>query len=297
VSLLQAIVLGVVQGLTEFLPVSSSAHLILVPWLLGWEEPGLAFDAALHLGTLTAVFAFFWRDLLGMVLALPRALRRPVALLRDPRPEPDRDRCAAEAEADARARLALLIAVGCAPAFVAGLLGQGAIEGFFHAEDRRRLAVGVIAATMAALGVLLWVAERAAAHHRRLGHLTWRDAVGIGLAQTTALLPGVSRSGATLTAGLFAGLRRADAARFSFLLGSPITLAAGLKGVADALGEGMDGSEAAAFVAGGLTSAVVGYLAIGGLLRFLARTGTGVFVAYRLLVAAGLLVLLAVGFR
>ncbi len=295
-SLLEAVVLGIVQGLTEFLPISSSAHLIVVPWLLGWEQPGLQFDAALHLGTLVAVFAYFWRDLLGMALALPRAVTRAPMLLRDPGPGWARAG-RTDPTPDHQARLALLIAVGTVPGLLAGLASQGAIEGFFHSEAHRTRAIVVIAVLLAALGLLLWVADRTASHQRNIHHLTWRDALIIGLAQATALLPGVSRSGSTLTAGLFQGMHRADAARFSFLLGTPLVLAAASKAVLDALEAGMSGSEARAFVAGGLAAGLVGFASIWGLLRFLQRSSTLVFIVYRLLLAAGLLALAAGGFR
>ena len=293
-SLLQAIVLGLVQGLTEFLPISSSAHLIVVPWLLGWEEPGLAFDAAIHLGTLTAVFAYFWRDLLGMVRALPRALTRPRMLLRDPDPSRRRD----STDADVDARLALLIAVGTVPGLIAGIVGQRAIEVFYHPGGITppRVIVTVAIATML-LGALLLVAERTAAHQRRIVHLTWHDAVAIGLAQATALIPGVSRSGATITAGLFQGLHRADAARFSFLLGIPIIAAAAGKGLLDTLQTGMDGSELRIFLTGIVVSGLAGFLAIWGLLRYLERAGTGIFVLYRFGLGVLLLLLVAAGFR
>lgn len=295
-SLLEAIVLGLVQGLTDFLPISSSAHLIVVPWLLGWEEPGLAFDAALHIGTLAAVFAYFWRDLLAMLAALPRALARPLALLRDPDPIRRRDG-AAGGHADAR--LALLIAVGTVPGLVAGVVGQGAIEAFYHpagGETPRRAIVALAVATTL-LGALLWVADRSAAHQRRMAHLTWRDAVAIGLAQATALIPGVSRSGATITAGLFQGLHRADAARFSFLLSVPITVAAAGKGLLDLLQANPSGDELRVIVAGVLVSGLAGFGAIWGLLRFLQRASMRVFVVYRFGLGLLLLLLVASGFR
>lgn len=289
-SLLRAVVLGLVQGLTEFLPVSSSAHLIVVPWLFGWEEPGLAFDAALHLGTLAAVVAYFWGDLLGMARALPRALVRPRLLLRDP--DPGRGREAHPA--DAEARLALLIAVGTLPGLLAGVAGQLAIEAFYHpAGGTPRRAIVAVAVATILLGALLWAAERSAEHQRRVGHLTWHDAVAIGLAQAAALVPGVSRAGATITAGLFQGLHRADAARFSFLLGIPIVAAAGGKGLWDALQGGLSGPELNAFVAGVLASALAGFVAIWGLLRLLQRSGPGIFVLYRLAFGFGLLLLVA----
>ncbi len=293
-SIWEAIVLGLVQGATEFLPISSSAHLIVVPWLLGWEEPGLAFDAALHFGTLTAVVVYFWRDLVGMARALPRALTGAGALLRDP--APGRRREADPRDADAR--LALLIAVGTVPGLVAGLAGQNVIEAFYHpGGGTPTRAIVAVALALMALGGLLLVAERVAAHQRRVAHLTWQDAVTIGLAQATALIPGVSRSGATITAGLFQGLHRADAARFSFLLGAPIIGAAAAKGLLDVVQAGMSRGEAGIFAAGIVTSGVTGFAAIWGLLRFLQRHGTRVFVVYRFGLGLLLLGLVAAGFR
>lgn len=290
-SVVHAIVLGIVQGLTEFLPISSSAHLIIVPWLLGWEEPGIAFDAALHLGTLVAVLVYFWRELLGMLRALPRILLRPRSLLTDPRPGSSKD----PIEADGR--LALLIAVATVPGLMAGVFGQTVIDDFFHQESHRSRAIVVIAITLILLGLLLWAAERVAAYQRGIRHLTWRDAVAIGLAQATALLPGVSRSGATITAGLFQGMRRADAARFSFLLGIPLIAGAGAKGLLDAVQEGMSRSELQAFAAGMIVSALVGFITIWGLLRFLERAGTAVFIVYRVLLGLTLVALVSAGFR
>lgn len=287
-SVLEAVVLGIVQGLTEFLPISSSGHLIIVPWLLGWETPGLAFDAALHLGTLGAVICYFWRDLLAMALALPKALARPKAtLLGTANPEPP----------DPDARLALLIAVGSIPGGLIGLAGESTIESFYHGDDRGALPIAVLAIFLMALGLLLLLAERVAEHVRPLRDLGLRDAVVIGFAQATALLPGVSRSGATITAGLFLGLKRADAARFSFLLGIPLIAGAGAKGFLDVVQSGLSGSEMAAFGAGMLASGLSGFAAIWFLLRFLQRSSTVVFVVYRLALGLAILALLAAGFR
>ena len=279
----QAIVLGVVQGLTEFLPVSSSAHLLVVPWLLGWESPGLAFDAALHLGTLAAVLVYFWRDLLAMALALPRAIRRPAAILRSHDP------------VDVMPRLALLIALGTVPGLIAGLLGAEAIDAVYHprgvAPDGVILAIAVASITLA---LLLLVAERTAQHVRDIDSLTVRDTVIIGLAQTLALIPGVSRSGATITAGLFRGLTRADAARFSFLLGAPIIAAAGAKGLLETLTAGLDAGQLAVFAIGVAASALAGFAAIWGLLRYLQRATTAVFIAYRIVLGIALIVLVMI---
>ncbi len=286
-NLFQAIVLGLVQGLTEFLPVSSSAHLIIVPWLFGWPEPGLAFDAALHLGTLAAVLVYFRHELLGMARAVPLALAQPGRLLRAPAPG---DRPSPQ-EQDAR--LLWLLAIATVPGAVAGLLGERAIDRLFHGEHGPSgTSVIAVAVAMMALGALLWAADRTAAHMRRIAHLGWQDALTIGLAQALAVIPGVSRSGATITAGLFDGLRREDAARFSFLLGVPIIALAGAKGLLDTAQAGLGAGEAAFFAVGMLVSALSGFAAISGLLRFLQHRSMGVFVAYRF--AVGLLLVLLV---
>ena len=279
----QAIILGIVQGLTEFLPVSSSAHLLVVPWLLGWESPGLAFDAALHLGTLAAVIVYFWRDLVAMAVAFPRAMRQPRAMLRSNDP------------ADVMPRLSLLIALGTVPGLVAGLLGADAIDAIYHPDGVAPDAVIVaIAVALIALALLLLWAERAARHVRGMASVNVRDAVIIGLAQAGALIPGVSRSGATITAGLFRGLTRADAARFSFLLGAPIVAAAGAKGLLDTLTSGLDAGQLGVFAIGLAASALSGFAAIWGLLRYLQRASTAVFIVYRIGLGIALLVLVAV---
>jgi undecaprenyl-diphosphatase len=283
VSVWQAIVLGIVQGLTEFLPVSSSAHLLVVPWLLGWESPGLAFDAALHLGTLAAVVVYFWRDLVAMARAFPQALQRPSAILRSDDP------------ADVMSRLSLLIALGTVPGLVAGFLGAETIDAVYHPSGVAPDAVIVaIAAALIALALLLLWAERAAQHVRGMASLNVPDAVIIGLAQAGALIPGVSRSGSTITAGLFRGLTRADAARFSFLLGAPIVAAAGAKGLLDTLTSGLGAGQLGVFAVGLVASALAGFAAIWGLLRYLQRASTAVFIIYRIVLGIVLLVLVAV---
>jgi undecaprenyl-diphosphatase len=280
VSVWQAIVLGIVQGLTEFLPVSSSAHLIVVPWLLGWAEPGLAFDAALHLGTLAAVIVYFWRELLAMALAFPRAIRRPGAVLNSSNP------------ADVIPRLSLLIAIGTVPGVIFGLLGEKVINDIYHPGGvTPDAAIVAIACALIALALLLLLAERVARHLRGMDSLTVGDAVVIGLAQAGALVPGVSRSGATITAGLFRGLARADAARFSFLLGAPIVAAAGAKGLLDILTSGLNAGQLGVFGIGLATSALAGFAAIWGLLRYLQRSSTIVFVVYRIVLGLVLLAL------
>jgi undecaprenyl-diphosphatase len=291
-SIFEAIVLGLVQGLTEFLPISSSGHLILVPWLFGWDEPGLAFDAALHLGTLVAVFVYFWRELLAMLLAVPTAVSRPRSLLRMSPPVTEglrRVSGGSELDRDWDARLALLLILGSIPGGIVGLAGEGAIDDFFHAESHRPFSIVVNALLLMVFGLILWWADRAATHRRGLDSLTVRDTVVVGVAQALALFPGVSRSGSTLTAGLFRGVRRPDAARFSFLLGVPLILGAGLKGLKDILDANPSGHEVTTMFVGIIVSAVTGFAAIWFLLRLLQRSSTAPFVVYRL--AAGLVIL------
>jgi undecaprenyl-diphosphatase len=294
-SIVEAIVLGLVQGLTEFLPISSSGHLILVPWLFGWDEPGLAFDAALHLGTLLAVFFYFWRDLLAMLRAVPTALSRPISLLTGDPLADDADGTGICRERDAR--LALLLILGSIPGGIVGVLAQRRLEGFFHDDSERPFSIVVIVALLVVFGLLLWWADRAAVHRRRIASLTVRDTVIIGAAQALALMPGVSRSGSTLTAGLFLGLRRADAARFSFLLGTPLVILAGLKGLADILDANPSGSEITTMLVGIIFSAVSGFAAISILLRYLQRSNASVFVIYRLVAGLFILGLIAAGVR
>jgi undecaprenyl-diphosphatase len=286
-SLFEAIVLGIVQGVTEFLPISSSAHLIVARWLFGWEEPSLAFDAALHLGTLIAVVAYFWRELLALLLAVPTALANPARLLRDT----DASWTRSASPSELQGRLALLIAIASVPALLTGLFGQETLDSLFRTDDRQGRAVAIIAVLLIAIGLLMLAAERTAAHQRKVHHLTWRDAVTIGLSQATALLPGVSRSGATITSGLFQGLNRTDAARFSFLLGTPLILAAGLKALSDAARAGLSGGEVLDLLVGATTSALVGFLAIWWLLRYLQRASTLIFVIYRVVLGLTLLVM------
>jgi undecaprenyl-diphosphatase len=274
--IIQALILGIVQGLTEFLPISSSAHLIIVPLLLGWPQPGLAFDMALHLGTLVAVLSYFRRDLLAMAVALPRGLMtgRPLA--------------------DLQSRLALFILLGSLPAGVAGLVFQRAIEATFYTDEGLSQSLIVIAFTMIGLALLLALAERLASHRRDLKDLRPIDALVIGIAQAVALVPGVSRSGSTITAGLFAGLTRAAAARYSFLLGTPIILLAALKQIYDVVRAGFPTGEIVPFAAGFITSSIVGYLCIKYLLRYLQVRTMTVFVVYRLFLGLGLLVFILV---
>lgn len=278
--LFQTIVLGVVQGLTEFLPISSTAHLILVPWLLGWDNAvitSLPFDLALHLGTLLAVLAFFANDWVRLIrAALSSIVERKIGN------DPDR-------------RLAWFIVIGSIPGALIGALLENKVEEIFHApnEPLSRTAVIAMAVVIALLGLVLFFAERAAKHVRDLNQVTLRDSILIGFAQMLAIFPGVSRSGATITAGLFLGLKRDDAARFSFLLGTPIILGAGLKSMYDAYQESSSGAlgsgDLVLYAVGFVASAVTGFFAIRFLLRYLSRNSTDIFVYYRWLLAAFLI--------
>ncbi|HEV2127210.1 MAG TPA: undecaprenyl-diphosphatase UppP [Thermomicrobiales bacterium] len=281
----QAIILGIVQGLTEFLPISSSGHLIIFPWLFDWETPGLSFDASLHLGTLLAVVVYFSREILLMLRAIPVALSNPVGLLTGTAPDGPRH---------AEARLGLLIVVATIPGLIAGLLLESVVEEVFHTEDNSTLGISVIATMLIVVGIVLWVAERVGHRAREISGMRWADALVIGLAQALAIIPGTSRSGATITAGLFRGLERDDAARFSFLAGMPLILGAGLKSLLDVLQEGTEGSDLFLYLLGGVSAAVVGFATIWGLLRFLQRQSTFVFTVYRVIFGLFLFLMLAV---
>ena len=269
--LVQAILLGVVQGLTEFLPVSSSGHLLLGQYFLGMDQDrfGLTFDASIHTGTVLAVVSFFWRDLLRIAAAFAGSLGAPSLA--------DRDQ-----------RMAYLILVACIPAGVVGLLFQN----FFEEEVR---SPWLVAFNLVLVGALFIVGEDVGRQTRTADKLGFKEAIGIGLAQTAALFPGVSRSGATITIGLFLGLRRDEAARFSFLMSVPITAAAALLSLVEAFGAGIDAREVLLFLVGSITSGAVGYLAIRFLLDYLTGHSLLVFAYYRFALAAVVVVLLLFG--
>jgi undecaprenyl-diphosphatase len=266
---LQALVLGIVQGLTEFLPVSSSGHLIIVPALLGWTDPfinSLEFSVMLHIGTLVALLIFFRSDWLRLVPAGLAALRD-----RSFRDDPDR-------------RLAWLIAAATVPAIVAGVLFNDIIE-----NNVRQ--VGLVALMLVVGGAILWLAEHNGARTRAITDLTLPAALGIGAAQAIALVPGISRSGISIAAGLFAGLDRESAARFSFLMATPVTaLAAAYEARKLLTGETGIAVAAIPLIVGMVASLVAGLVAIRVLLRFLRSHPTDVFVAYRVLLAAVVIV-------
>jgi undecaprenyl-diphosphatase len=260
----QALVLGIIQGLSEFLPVSSSAHLALAPWLLHWPDPGLGFDVALHVGTLVAVLWYFRAEW----VALAAAALRVVAKRR--------------AETDEERRVVFLI-IATIPGAIAGLALEHQAESTFR--DPR-----LIASVLIVMGVVLWLVDRAAAKDRLIGTMRWTDALLIGLAQMFAIIPGVSRSGSTITAGRALRLTRESAAVFSFLMSMPIIAAAALLKVPHVLKtEGLS----AAMLVGVIASALSGWLAISVLLRLVVRRSYGVFAAYRIIVG---LIVLAIAF-
>ena len=257
----QALLLGILQGLTEFLPISSSAHLILLPWFFQWNNPlldSLPFDVALHAGTLLAILWYFWRDWLGMIGGFFRILTsRKVQHFQE--------------------RLILYIILATIPAGVAGFLLQRTIESTFRNP-------ALIVLPLVLVSFLMVYAERKSRLFQPLEGITFRDSMVIGIAQAVALLPGVSRSGITITAGLLQGYRREAATRFSFLLSTPAIAGATLLQLRHLLSAGPD--EWFLIAVGFLSSAVVGYLAIAFLMRYLRAHTLGLFAGYRLLLAA-----------
>jgi undecaprenyl-diphosphatase len=261
VNLPAAILLGIVQGLTEFLPVSSSAHLILARTFFGWETPpefGLAFDVALHIGTLGAILLYFRREVMGMAAAVPAVVKR--------QPDPS-------------GRLVENVAVGTIPVVIVGLLFNDFIEQVLRTPPVAAVALAVGAAAMLA-------AERLGRRVRDEHAITWGSALAIGCAQASALIPGVSRSGSTIALAMFLGFRRDAAARFTFLLAIPAMLAAAGKEALELRHMALGPSSVQLFAVGILVSAGVGYVTIKYFLRFLAGNRLDVFAYYRLVLAA-----------
>jgi undecaprenyl-diphosphatase len=265
----QPVVMGIVQGLGEFLPISSSAHLILVPWFFGWQGGiigSLTFDVALHLGTLVALLGYFWRDWLALVRAVPGTLAWALRYIRGDR--------AMKRTPDEHILSSIVLAT--IPGALIGLLLEKL------AEDSLRTPL-LIAVTLAVMGVLLYAIDRWQAQLKPIEHISWRDSLLIGLAQACALIPGVSRSGATITMGRYLRFNRHAAARFSFLMSAPITGAAVLVKLPDILR--IPSSEFDVFLIGVLISGAVGAIAIGFLLDYIRRAGFGIFAAYRIVLA------------
>jgi len=249
----QALVLGLLQGLAEFLPVSSSAHLSLAPWLLGWTDPGLSFDVALHVGTLIAILWYFW----GEWISLLRAAGQIVSTRKIVTVEQQR---------------VILLIIATIPGAIAGLLLEKKADVAFRSP-------ALTASALIIAGLLLWLADRVATAQRNLNEITMRDALLIGCAQMFALIPGVSRSGSTITAGRALGFDRNGAAAFSFLMSMPIIAAAAILKVPHVIRET---GFSAPLLIGVAASAISGWVAISVLLRYVSRHSYGVFAIYRI---------------
>jgi len=257
---LQAIALGIIQGLSEFLPISSSAHLTLAPWLFGWEDPGLAFDVALHFGTLLAVLWYFRMEWLVLI----RAAFGIIATGRIETPE--------------KRRVVYLI-IATIPGAIGGFLLQSKAESAFRSPE-------IIAIALVVMGFVLWLVDKLVDQRRVLGEMRWIDAVLVGLSQVIALIPGVSRSGSTITTGRGLRFDRESAAEFSFLMSMPIIAAAVVLEGPKALHEGGITNE---LMGGVVASAVSGWLAISILMRYVSRHSYGIFAFYRILLGLGVL--------
>lgn len=272
-NLIEAIILGAVQGLTEFLPISSSAHLAVIPWVFRWKEFGLTFDVALHVGTLFALLAYFWRDWYDMICSYIGSKKLSKAEYEQ------------KFTAEQRSHGALIwpIIIACIPAMIAGVLLEKTLDSTFRSHPI------YIALPLMVLGILLLIADRVGKKTKPLEEITLKDCMIIGVAQALALIPGVSRSGITITTGLFCGLKRETAARFSFLLGSPIILVAAAYKLLGIVKHGLPSGEAVIFLAGIITASIVGYLCIGFLMEYLKKRSMNIFVIYRFLFAAGII--------
>jgi undecaprenyl-diphosphatase len=265
--IIQAIILGLVQGVSEFVPISSSGHLVLVPWLLGWPQPGLVFDTVVHWGTLVAVLVYFWRDFVALVRAWGRSLV---------------SRNLSEPEA----RIAWLIIVGTIPAALMGYLWEDFFESLFAAPT---WAAGLLLVT----GLVLALSERLGKRRKEAHQLTFLDSIIIGIAQGCAIAPGISRSGATMAAGIFRGLKRAAAARYSFLLATPIIFGAGLLKLLDLFEMENATAHLPPLILGFLAAAISGYVCIRSLLSYLQQGKLYAFAIYCWL-AGGVCLLIAV---
>jgi undecaprenyl-diphosphatase len=269
-SILQAIVFGILQGVTEFLPVSSTAHLILLPWALHWPDPGLSFDVALHLGTLVALLIYFredWIALIGSALGIIRGRTQA----------PD-------------ARLVMFIIVATIPGAIAGALFEHKVEDALRDPQ-------VVALMLIGMALVLLIAEWVGHRKKGLDDITWSDAITVGISQAFAIIPGVSRSGVTITAGLFKNFKRDTAAKFSFYLSTPIIGGAVAKKTLDIIKEHAGLEQMAPFAVGIIVSGIVGYLSIAFMMRYLQTHNTYVFVIYRIVLGIAVLLAFWSGFR
>jgi len=250
----QAIILGIVQGLGEFLPISSSAHLVLVPWLMGWKDAGLRFDVALHVGTLFAVIAYFWRDWIKLIID------------------------GLSFKSTIEGKLFWFLVISTIPGGIGGYL----LESYAATVFRNPLLIGIM---LMILGVMLYYADTRSYSGKNMSMIGLRESLFIGVSQVLAIIPGVSRSGITMTAGRMMGLNRETSARFSFLLSTPIIAGAGLKTAIEL----SPGDVNVFFIAGLVVSAIVGFASIKFLLQYLTRRSFSIFIWYRML--AGLFVI------
>lgn len=257
--LLEAIVLGIVQGLTEFLPVSSSGHLLIVPWLMGWAEAPFVFDTSLHIGTLVALFIYFRDDIKNLIKGFFKVLSTR------------------DINSDFNGKLSLYVLAGTIPAGLVGLIFEKKIESTLHSPY-------VIVVTLIVWGILLWLIDKMGRKTKDLKDITLKDAMFIGISQALALVPGTSRSGVTMTAALFSNFNRETAARFSFLLSIPITTAAALYKLKDLFKMEITQNVIINFTCGVIVSGVVGYLCIAYLLKFLKTNSFAIFAIYRIFV-------------
>jgi undecaprenyl-diphosphatase len=269
-SVLQAIVFGAVQGVTEFLPISSTAHLILLPWFMGWPDPGLSFDVALHLGTLIALLIYFRLEWLAFIVSALNLVRGRTS--------------------DPNSRMALFIIAATIPGALAGALFENTVENALRAPQ-------VIALMLIAMALVLVLAEFTARRKKNLENISWGDAMTVGFAQALAIVPGCSRSGTTITAALFRGMNREAAARFSFYLSAPIIGGAVAKKTLDILKLGLTVDQLAPFAIGIITAGIVGYLSIAFLMRYLQNHSTFLFVYYRIALGAVVCLAIWLGFR
>lgn len=271
-NLFHAAILGALQGFAEVLPISSSAHLILVPWLLGWPESGLTFDVALHLGTFLALSLYFWRDIIEMSVSFFDAI------------------AARRLNTPAR-RLPFLIIAATIPAALVGKLFEDQVEAIFRSSPL------LIASFLVVFGLILGLTDYLGRKRLVLDEIKPASAMTIGLLQCLALIPGVSRSGITITAGLLLGFTRESAARFSFLMSLPIVAGAALLKALHLLKHGIPAGEGLPMLVGIIFSAVTGYISVAFLLRFVQKQSLSPFVWYRIIVGGGLIVFILAGYK
>lgn len=269
----KVIILGIVQGITELLPISSTAHLRIVPALLGWQDPGTLFTAAMQLASFAAIVSYFWKDIKALTGACVRAVSKQEYQSND-------------------FRLAMGILVGTIPIIIAGLL----VKKILNACNSPLRALVVVGAAAIVMSLLLALAEKQGGRDRQFDNLTLMDGILVGIAQAGALIPGVSRSGSTLTAGLFLGMERETAARFSFLLGLPTVVLAGALELHELAKAGLDLNGWLVLLVGLTSASISAFLAIYGLLHYLEKHSTWIFVWYRLVMGVFLIIGVYTGF-